>query len=413
MASTDTPGTARPAPTQARSGIALALSGGGYRAMLFHTGVLIRLNELGLLRQVTRVSSVSGGSIAAGRLALVWKQLRWTDKNVAENLQELYVDPILAFSCRSIDVICGIVGFATQGYLVSPLVAWFYDRALFHGATLQDLPDDDEGPRFIICAANLTTGSLWRFSRRYMADWRLGQIEKPAISLARAVTASSAFPPFLSPMRLDLSKYQLKEWAGSDDRTQVKTPVPAAARSLAVLSDGGVYDNHGLEPVDEWPTLLVSDGGAPHAVGAGSYWNWILQLRRVLDVEDNQVRALRRRHLVGRFQNLRAFRDLGMTADQAIVRSNACEGAYWSIGTNPGAYHNVGGLDCPPEAVTGLATVATGLHDLGDGTRSALVNWGYAICDKSVRGWYRRDLPAATAWPMPGGLDGAPRPKAG
>ena len=34
-----------------------------------------------------------------------------------------------------------------------------------------------------------------------------------------------------------------------------------------------------------------------------------------------------------------------------------------------------------------------------------LVNWGYAICDKSVRGWYRPDLPAATTWPMPDGLD--------
>jgi predicted acylesterase/phospholipase RssA len=49
----------RPLPSQPRDGIALALSGGGYRAMLFHTGALIRLNELGLLKQLTRVSSVS------------------------------------------------------------------------------------------------------------------------------------------------------------------------------------------------------------------------------------------------------------------------------------------------------------------------------------------------------------------
>jgi NTE family protein len=226
------------------------------------------------------------------------------------------------------------------------------------------------------------------------------------------VAASSAFPPFLSPMRLDLSKYPLERWPGDDDRTQVRTPVPAAARSRAVLTDGGVYDNHGLEPVDEWPTLLVSDGGAPHVVGTGSYWNWISQMTRVLAVTDNQVRSLRRRHLIGRFRNHRAFLDLGMTADQAIVRSNACEGAYWSIGTDPGLYGDVGGLDCPPEAVTGLAAVATGMSDVGDATRSALVNWGYAICDKAVRGWYRPDLPAATKWPMPGGLDGAPRPTA-
>ena len=44
-------------------GIALCLSGGGYRAMLFHLGAIWRLNELGYLQQLKRVSSVSGGSI--------------------------------------------------------------------------------------------------------------------------------------------------------------------------------------------------------------------------------------------------------------------------------------------------------------------------------------------------------------
>ncbi len=42
-------------------GVALCLSGGGYRAMLFHLGAIIRLNELGGLKTLARVSSVSGG----------------------------------------------------------------------------------------------------------------------------------------------------------------------------------------------------------------------------------------------------------------------------------------------------------------------------------------------------------------
>lgn len=46
-------------------GVAVCLSGGGYRAMMFHVGALWRLHELGLLAQATRVSSVSGGSITA------------------------------------------------------------------------------------------------------------------------------------------------------------------------------------------------------------------------------------------------------------------------------------------------------------------------------------------------------------
>src|SRR6267143_2042881 len=60
-------------------GIALCLSGGGYRAMIFHAGALLRLNECGYLPKLARVSSVSGGSIAAGVLGLAWSKLRFDD----------------------------------------------------------------------------------------------------------------------------------------------------------------------------------------------------------------------------------------------------------------------------------------------------------------------------------------------
>ena len=58
-------------------GIGLCLSGGGFRAMLFHLGAFIRLNELGLLRKLDRIASVSGGSIAAGGLAVAWNGLNF------------------------------------------------------------------------------------------------------------------------------------------------------------------------------------------------------------------------------------------------------------------------------------------------------------------------------------------------
>src|SRR3954469_5703227 len=56
-------------------GTALCLSGGGYRAMVFHVGVLWRLYETDLLKDLKRISSVSGGSITAGVLALKWNAL--------------------------------------------------------------------------------------------------------------------------------------------------------------------------------------------------------------------------------------------------------------------------------------------------------------------------------------------------
>jgi NTE family protein len=63
---TDDPG----APLEA--GTALCLSGGGYRAMVFHVGVLWRLYEAGLLGSLKRISSVSGESITSALLGLNW-----------------------------------------------------------------------------------------------------------------------------------------------------------------------------------------------------------------------------------------------------------------------------------------------------------------------------------------------------
>src|SRR5215207_10786593 len=74
-------------------GMALCLSGGGYRAMLFHAGVLWRLNQIGLLPKLNRISSVSGGSITAGVLALNWQKLAFKNGS-ATNFEEVIVNPI-------------------------------------------------------------------------------------------------------------------------------------------------------------------------------------------------------------------------------------------------------------------------------------------------------------------------------
>jgi NTE family protein len=68
------------------AGTGIALSGGGFRAMLFHAGALMRLNELGILSRAQRISSVSGGSIAAGYLATVWNKFGAADANGVSSL---------------------------------------------------------------------------------------------------------------------------------------------------------------------------------------------------------------------------------------------------------------------------------------------------------------------------------------
>src|SRR5437762_12227289 len=79
----DPAGPVRPIPTDdgapPRPGSAPCLSGGGYRAMLFHVGALWRLTELAYLPKLARISSVSGGPITAGALGLHWSKLGVVD----------------------------------------------------------------------------------------------------------------------------------------------------------------------------------------------------------------------------------------------------------------------------------------------------------------------------------------------
>jgi NTE family protein len=70
--------------------------------MLFHAGALMRLNELGLLPQAKRISSVSGGSIATGYLACVWPKLKLDG---FQNFKQTFVPPILTFARQKIDVV--------------------------------------------------------------------------------------------------------------------------------------------------------------------------------------------------------------------------------------------------------------------------------------------------------------------
>ena len=136
-------------------GIALCLSGGGYRAMVFHLGSLWRLNELGYLSRLSRISSVSGGSITAGLLGLKWNRLQFVG-GIAQRLGPEVIEPLRAFAHETIDVGSVLKGIFRPGS-ISEKVAGAYRRHLFGDATLQDLPDDP--PRFVINATNVQTGS--------------------------------------------------------------------------------------------------------------------------------------------------------------------------------------------------------------------------------------------------------------
>src|SRR4029077_11854571 len=113
----------------------------------------------------------------------------------------LVTDKIREMASTSVDAGAILGGILLPGS-ISDRVAQAYDEVLYRGATLVDLPDDRVGPRFVINATNVQSAALWRFSRPYMGDFRVGLVPNPSVKLSLAVSDSSAFPPALSPLEL-------------------------------------------------------------------------------------------------------------------------------------------------------------------------------------------------------------------
>jgi len=358
-------------------GIALCLSGGGYRAMIFHIGALLRLNELGILKKLARISSVSGGSITAGVLAVAWKNLSFNQNGVAGNIEELVTKPLRRMANTTIDQGSIIKGILLPRHSISDEVIEAYRDHLFGKATLQDLPADHEGPRFVINATNVQSKVLWRFSRPYMGDYRVGLVKDPTTDLAVAVAASSAFPPFLSPAQLEL------------DPSDFDPETPAvltddAYRSKVVLTDGGVYDNLGLETAwKSYDTILVSDGGGAVDDEADPERDWARHSYRILNLIDNQVRSLRKRQVIDSY------------------KQGVRKGTYWGIRTNIADYGLTNAMNCPFNRTLELAAVATRLKALDATLQERIINWGYGVCDAALRRHVDGTLPAATTFPYP------------
>ena len=360
-------------PDHPSPGIALCLSGGGYRAMLFHLGTLWRLNELEYLPKLDRISSVSGGSITSGVLAMNWERLEFNDQNCAMKFDEMVTQPIRRMASTSIDV-SSVIGGIFGG--ISEKVAEHYHDNLFGDTMLKDLPDP---PRFVFNATSLQTGVLWRFSKPYMGDWIVGLVMEPDIDLATVVAASSAFPPVLSPaiLKLDPNSFQ-----GGQEPPPPGVKYPDFRQKI-VLSDGGVYDNLGLETAwKRYTTILVSDGGAALGMQADPAHEWLGQGLRVTDVIDNQVRALRKRVLIASYTN------------------KAREGAYWGIGTNIANYKLKNALQCDYKLTQQLAATPTRLSALDDARQKQLIDWGYAVCDAAMRTYVMPQAPAPLMSPL-------------
>ena len=284
--------------------LALALSGGGVRAAVFHCGVLQRLALDGLLERTTFVSTVSGGSLATA-LILCRNGHRWPSS------QE-FLDTILPQVAECLTTATLQWSYAWRSFALPWRLAhgraWILAKQLEAqwgiAGSLQKLPAT---PRWIINATCYETGKNWRFSQPRMGDYLTHYVRNPDVPIADAIAASAAMPGLIGPMVIRSARYA---WHRYEDGELVSTSTPA---KRYVLWDGGVYDNLGVEPLfkprggfrDGFDMLVVSDASGPLEFAPPTLW-WMKKpghrIFRLIDIATDQIRSLRSRAVVAAFQ---------------------------------------------------------------------------------------------------------------
>lgn len=356
--------------------------------MLYHLGTLWRLNELGELPKLRTISSVSGGSITAAVLGIHWNELKFDSQGRATNFESIVVEPIRRQAYRRLDSPSIIWGLLTprrpSGMLVSA-----YRRNLYGNKTLQHFPDY---PQFILNATNLQTGVNWKFSKSSMGDMRTGYVPSPDLDVAVAVAASSAFPPFLSPLVLDLKESDFEDnryFAG----VKLRDKLPDKRYYTQVsLSDGGISDNLGLENLAlSHARIFVSDASGISIPQPKVSGIWFIQIERVIDLIHDQPGSFRKRNLIDSFG------------------AAARVGSFWAIRSKLSDYH-VPLIAGVPNRADWLASIPTRLTPLDKTTQEQLINWGYVTADIAIRTHVTPSAPIPQRLPYPdaGWLDKRP-----
>jgi NTE family protein len=375
-------------PKEQRQGRALCLSGGGYRAALFHLGAFRRLNELGLLGKIDTFTSVSGGSVASAVLAahiasLPDGQVTGPD-GVIPGFEVGVAQPLRRLAGTNIRTRAALTrlkpGNWRNGNAASDALASRYTGAITD-RVVADLP---RHPRFVFCATDLSFRTQWTVDTGHgqVGDDEAGYIRPvpPVWSVARAVAASSCFPILFGPVAfmLDPAECVDGQYQGVD-----------RARLLGrmALTDGGIYDNLALEPVwRDHELVLVSDGGPSFRASPdlGIFWRGLRYIVTLLE----QSTDVRKRWLIANF----------------IQEQLA--GAYWGMGSIPSHYEPAAGATVYPDDLVDeyISQVRIEFDAHSDGEIRIIENHGYLMTDLAIRkhaiGWAPNpDAPLEPPWP--------------
>lgn len=279
--------------------IGLALSGGGFRATLYHLGVVRFLRDAGALQDVTDIASVSGGSILAAHLVLNWDRYTGDEESFASASNE--VIRFVQFDLRNhivrrlpiqfpLRVLAKLRFLDGRNYTPNAILERYYKRFLYGDRCLYELP---ECPMLHMLATNVSTGSLAAFNRdglylqqRDGSDPQsLQHIPGQMASVARVVGASSAFPGFFPPVEMTAADLGVRDGQFPSE----------------FFTDGGVFDNLGLRAFlwlkqhgSSFDRVLVSDAGKPFQILSDAALGVFGQSVRATDILWDRVWQLER-----------------------------------------------------------------------------------------------------------------------
>lgn len=351
--------------------IGIALSGGGFRASVFHIGVFKALAENGYMNNIKYISSVSGGSFT---IALIFKlnNNQWpTDQeylqNILPKLKEYFTD----------------IGLGKKAIfrLISPkhwknifsranIIAYSLKKDWNITSCLSDLP---VLPVWEINATTNETGKNWRFSQEKMGDWQFGYIMKPQFNIADAVAASAAFPGFIGRFSFETSAYT--NWHDFDWKDKkFKNKTKDIQFQKLHLSDGGLYNNLGEEAlvdklgetlISNINFLLVSDATQTLKIEESkSVFNPLGRTLRLIDITMDQIKLLRVRTLHNFFDK------------------SPNSGLYLKIGQYHKELKNKFNLK-------EIKKIKTSLFRLKDKEYQELVRYGSEITQVGISKWYK------------------------
>jgi predicted acylesterase/phospholipase RssA len=428
----------------------LALSGGGFRASLFHIGVLARLAELDLLRHVEVLSCVSGGSIVGAHYYLLLRELlqRKPDRDITRDDYIEVVETLLQQSLdgiqRNIRMRVGASWTANLRMILHPdtysrteRLGDLYERLLYQQVpnvahpfalpawanTLQHRElwlnecfvtpflgagkwDDGFSPKsdnwrraakvpvLVLNATSLNTGRNWQFTASSMGESASYGTNADSTERLEPVYYSQA-PERWSCFRLGHAV------AASSCVPGLFTPIaiPALYDDRTVrLVDGGVHDNQGSRALldNDCDHVVISDASGQmsgeanpaHAeIGVVLRMNSVLQARvRVAQHQELQVRQ--RIGLLQRFDYLHLRKEVESRGVPALPNRGASDARAASENTT---------YDVRRDVQHALSALRTDLDSFTDREALSLMYSGYMIAQKYVIA-AAPPLPAATRW---------------